>query len=241
MAGTIHAARPCHRRTKASGMEACGGELSGREQKEAVVKALKAWMIQSEARQWGLESPQAGIDEFKWGRTFLTVPALHPLFLVSYCKYLSMEHFRCSAGHLEIWARLWCTSTRVCVSALGRKKNILVIIWLAGVPYFLFLYLASDWSEVNAEIDLIVLSLFPDSQSIKLVLFNQGSWRAFNAGGIDWEPSWVTAEGWPGEDGDPFSCAPTFIYHLEQHPQHLFLLCSDPCQSSQRFEGSAES
>lgn len=51
MAGTIHAARPCHRRTKASGMEACGGELSGREQKEAVVKALKAWMIQSEARQ----------------------------------------------------------------------------------------------------------------------------------------------------------------------------------------------
>lgn len=122
-----------------------------------------------------------------------------------------------------------------------KKKNILVIIWLAGVPYFLFLYLASDWSEVNAEIDLIVLSLFPDSQSIKLVLFNQGSWRAFNAGGIDWEPSWVTAEGWPGEDGDPFSCAPTFIYHLEQHPQHLFLLCSDPCQSSQRLEGSAES
>lgn len=28
-----------------------GEKLSGREQKEAVVKALKAWMIQSEARQ----------------------------------------------------------------------------------------------------------------------------------------------------------------------------------------------
>lgn len=51
MSGTIRAAGPCPRGTKTSEMEACGEELSGRGQKEGVVKALKAWMTQSGAGQ----------------------------------------------------------------------------------------------------------------------------------------------------------------------------------------------
>lgn len=37
-----------------------------------------------------------------------------------------------------------------------------------------FLYLTGDQFLVNAEIDPVILGAFPGSQSIKLVVFNQG-------------------------------------------------------------------
>lgn len=53
------------------------------------------------------------------------------------------------------------------------KEMLLVLIGRCSL--FFFLYLAGNRFLVNAEIDPVILGLFPGSQSIKLVLFNQGS------------------------------------------------------------------
>lgn len=66
----------------------------------------------------------------------------------------------------------------VCWCPWMQKNKIIInlgFLLIDRCSLFLFLYLAGDWFVVNAEIDLVVLGLFPGSQSIKLVLFNQGS------------------------------------------------------------------